>query len=241
MVLEKVEGSDLNEDQKEALLNLVGLYQDIFTKGIEGLPQTPLLEFRVELNDYSPLIQKPYVVGPVLEEIMKRLIQQYVDAGFYIRGTSQYVSPAFVVEKSKKSDDTKLEKVKEYFTRNSIQSKERSMDDVIQEVEDHFTFRLVVDFRKLNKRVIPDPYPIPRAKELNRIAKKKVHKTSLDLKYGFSCYGILSRSFKVYGCYNSFWDLRSYKIGCGSKGPAYMQKFVRLCLWGSRGCLCLHR
>jgi len=52
------------------------------------------------------------------------------------------------------------------------------MDDVIQELEDHFTFRLVVDFRKLNKRVIPDPYPIPRAKELNRIAKKKVYKTS---------------------------------------------------------------
>ena len=27
----------------------------------------------------------------------------------------------------------------------------------------------MVDFRKLNKRLIPDPYPIPRAKELNRI------------------------------------------------------------------------
>jgi len=116
ILLEKVEVSDLNEDQKEDLLNLVSLYQDIFIEGIEGLPQTPLLEFRVKLNDYSPLIQKPYVVGPVLEEIMKRLIQQYVDAGFYIRGTSQYVSPAFVVVKPKKSDDTKLEKLKEYFT-----------------------------------------------------------------------------------------------------------------------------
>jgi len=51
ILLEKVEGSDLNEDQKEDLLNLVSLYQDIFIKGIEGLPQTPLLEFRVELND----------------------------------------------------------------------------------------------------------------------------------------------------------------------------------------------
>ena len=175
IILEKVEGCDLNEDQKEELLNLVSLYQDM---GIEGLPQTPLLEFRVELNDYSPLIQNPYVVGPVLEEIMKRLIQQYVDAGFYIRGTSQYVSPAFVVVKPKQSDDTQLEKLKEYFTRNFIQCKERSMDDVIQELEDHFTFRLVVDFRKLNKRVIPDPDPILRAKVLNRIAKKKVYNTS---------------------------------------------------------------
>ena len=99
VLLEKVEGSHLNEDQKEDLLSLVSLYQDIFIEGIERLRQTPLLEFRVQLNDYSPLIQKPYVVRPVLEEIMKRLLQQYVDAGFYTRGSSQYVSPAFVVVK----------------------------------------------------------------------------------------------------------------------------------------------
>jgi hypothetical protein len=64
ILLEQVEGSDLNEDQQEDLLNLVSLYQDIFIEGTGGLPQTPLLEFRVELNDYSPLIQKTYVVGP---------------------------------------------------------------------------------------------------------------------------------------------------------------------------------
>jgi hypothetical protein len=63
------------------------------------------------------------------------------------------------------------------------------MDDIIQELQDHFTFILVVDFRKLNKRVIPDPYPIPRARELNRIAKKKVYKTTLDHKYGFGAMG----------------------------------------------------
>ena len=88
--MEKVEGSDLNKDQKEDLLNLVSLYQDVFLEAIEGLPQTPLLEFRVELNDYSPLIQKLYVVVLVLEDIMKRLIQHCVDAGFYIWGTFQY-------------------------------------------------------------------------------------------------------------------------------------------------------
>jgi hypothetical protein len=40
ILVEKVEGSDINEDQKEDLLNLVSLYQDIFIEGIEGLPQT---------------------------------------------------------------------------------------------------------------------------------------------------------------------------------------------------------
>jgi len=88
--MDPVEGSDLNEDRKEDLSNLVSLNHGIFIKGIEGLPQTPLLEFRVELNDYSPLIQKLYVVVLVLEDIMKRLIQHCVDAGFYIWGTFQY-------------------------------------------------------------------------------------------------------------------------------------------------------
>ena len=75
ILLGKGEGSDLDDDQKEDLLNLVSLSQDILIEEINGLPQTPLLEFQVELNDYSPLTHKLYVVGPVLEEILKRLIQ----------------------------------------------------------------------------------------------------------------------------------------------------------------------
>ena len=75
-------------------------------------------------------------------------------------------------------DDTKLKKLKEYFTTNLIQSKEKSMDDIIQELEDHFTFRLVVDFRKLNKRVIPDPYPLPATR--NQGADDEVKCLKLD-------------------------------------------------------------
>jgi len=81
------------------------------------------------------------------------------------------------VLKPKKSDDTKQTKLREYFTRNFIQSKEKSMDDIIRELQDHFIFRLVVDFRNLNNRAIPDPYVIRRPKELNKIAKRQVYKT----------------------------------------------------------------
>jgi hypothetical protein len=70
------------------------------------------------------------------------------------------------------------------------------MDDIIRELEDRFTFRLLVDFRKLNKSVIPDPYPIPRVKELNRVAKNKVYKTTLNLKYCFGAMGFCRDHFK---------------------------------------------
>ena len=186
---------------------------------------TPLLEFKEELNDYCPFIHKSFVAEPVLEGLTKRLIQQHVDAGFCTRGTSQYVSTAVVVVKPNRSADTKLEKLREYLSRNFIQAKLKCMDDMIQELEDHFTFRLVVDFRKLNKRVIADPYPIPRAQELNRIAKKKVYNTSLDLKYGFGALGFYRDNSKFMAAITPFGIFIPKRLGFGgSNGPAYMQR-----------------
>ena len=99
------------------------------------------------------------------------------------------------------------------------------MDDVTQELEDHFTFRLVVDFRKLNKRVIPDPYPIPRAKELNRIAKKKVYKPSLDLKHGSGAMGFYRDHSKFMAAKTPFRIFVPTRLGFGgSNGPVYMQR-----------------
>jgi hypothetical protein len=51
------------------------------------------------------------------------------------------------------------------------------MNDIIKELEAHFTFRLVEKFRNLIKKVIPGPYPIPILKEFNMIARKKFWKT----------------------------------------------------------------
>jgi len=46
-LLETVEGFDVNEDQREDLLNLVSVNEDVFMKA------------SVELHDDSPLIEKP--------------------------------------------------------------------------------------------------------------------------------------------------------------------------------------
>jgi hypothetical protein len=121
--------------------------------------------------------------------------------------------------KPNKGGATNLERLKEYFNRNFLQAKEKSMDDIIEELEDHFTFRLLVDFRKLNKKVIPDPYPIPRAKELRRIAKKTVYKTSLDLKGSCGAMGFYrdhSKSIAVISPFGIFiptdWALKAVTV-----------------------------
>ena len=41
------------------------------------------------------------------------------------------------------------------------------MDELIHDFDKHFCFRVVVDFRGLSKRVVPDPYPVPRPKEVS--------------------------------------------------------------------------
>ena len=98
------------------------------------------------------------------------------------------------------------------------------MDDIIQELEDHFTFRLVVDFRKLNKRVIPDAYPIPRAIELTQFAKKKVYTTSLDLKYGSGAMGFYRDHSKFMAVTTPSGIFILTRLGFGgSNGSAYMQ------------------
>ena len=98
--------------------------------------------------------------------------------GFTFGELLHMFSPAFVVVTLRKATTQSWRNQRNSLPKTSLKLKKGLwMTSYTQELEDHFTFRLVVDFRKLNKRVIPDPYPIPRAQELNRIAKKKVYKT----------------------------------------------------------------
>jgi hypothetical protein len=72
--------------------------------------------------------------------------------------------------------------------------------------------------------VIPDPYPIPGAKELNRIAKKKVYKTTLDVKYGFGAMGFYRDHSKFMAVITPFRIFIPIRLGFGgSNGPVYMQ------------------
>jgi hypothetical protein len=69
--------------------------------------------------------QSPQSLRPVLEEIARRQIQEYMDSGFYLRGQLEHVSPAFVVAKPKKADDHAVDNLKRYFERNFILSADK--------------------------------------------------------------------------------------------------------------------
>jgi hypothetical protein len=92
------------------------------------------------------LKSKSYNLAPILEEIARRQIQEYMDAGFYVRDESEYVSPAFVVSKPQKAYDPQFDDLKRYFERNFILPRHETMDELIHELEEPFSLRLVVDF-----------------------------------------------------------------------------------------------
>jgi hypothetical protein len=127
----KVEESHLDLEEREELLNTVSLFSDVSIEGIKDLTQTPLLQYKIELNDTSPLKSKHYNLGRILEEIARSQIQEYIDAGFNVRGESEYVSPAFVVIKPTKADDPQVDNHKRYFKRNFILPRHETMEELI--------------------------------------------------------------------------------------------------------------
>ena len=115
--------------------------------------------------------------------------------------------------KPRRIDDPHLESLKQYFHKNFIMSRDRIMDELIKELEAHFTFRLVVHFRELNKRVAPDPYPLPRP-----------FKTVLDFKYGFGAMGYFKDHGKYMAVITSFGVFVPTTQGFGLEAKMVLQR-----------------
>jgi len=92
-----------------------------------------LLENEIEVYDDSPLKSKPYILGPILEDIARRLNHEYVDSGSYVKGESEYVSACFVVVKPTRTDDPHPESLKQDYHKNLIMPRDRTMDELIKE------------------------------------------------------------------------------------------------------------
>jgi hypothetical protein len=154
-------------------------------------------------------------------------------AGLYVGGESEeYASPGFVFVKPKKADDPEVDNLKRNFERKLILPRHKSIDEVIHGLEEHFSLRLVVDLRDLNKRVVPDPCLRPRPKQMaSRIGmvgmEKKKFKTVLDLKYGFRSMGFYKNHSKFTIVITPFGVFIPTRLAFrGKNGPDKMQRIA---------------
>lgn len=128
-----------------------------------------------------------------------------MDEGFYVLGESEYVSPTFVVPKLKNADESDVDNRKRHSERNFIITRQKTMDELRQELEEHIPFRVVVDFDDNNNTDTLVLNIELLGLEWRGNATRHLWISSMDWSDGF-----LSRSYQVHGSDFSIRSLDSY-------------------------------
>ena len=193
--------------------------------GIEG----ELYESKVDL-DQDPVRLKPYKLGYVLEYVLEQEIEKYVKGGRWIRGTPAWTSPVFlhlVPKRRDLPDELRKEKLKHLST------EARSLDDWAGLIREHYSVRLVHDFRAVNKRTPLDVYPMPDVRDFRKFCQGKNYFSTLDLKACFYQIPLGPQASQVYGITTPFGTYIPKFLGFGPKSaPAASSRMLDRLLEG---------
>ena len=143
--------SDLNEQQKQELLNLLHEYRDCFANSMEEIGCTHLISHSIDTTDDIPVKARPYKTSPEMKKVLESEVQKLLDNDIIEYSSSDYASPVFLVRKPNN------------------------------------TFRLVVDFRKLNQKIKDVVFPLPLLNDVvDQIGtNKSAYFSVADLKSGY--------------------------------------------------------
>lgn len=97
-------------------------------------------------------------------------------------------------------------------------------------------FRLVVDFRRLNKHVITDPHPLPRITQIMESLGKTSVFSVLDLLHGFYNLEIdpIDRPKTAFSTFDGHWEFLRLPMGL-KNSPAIFQRLMQIVLSGCLG------
>jgi hypothetical protein len=97
-------------------------------------------------------------------------------------------------------------------------------------------YRLVVDFRRLNKHVITDPHPLPRISQIMEALGSAVYFTALDLLHGFYNLEIREedRCKTAFSTPDGHWEFIRLPMGL-KNSPSIFQRLMSVVLSGSLG------
>lgn len=143
------------EKIQERFNHLISKLNDAFASPNRALPYNTSIKATIRTTNEDPIYTRSYPYPISATEFINNEIQSLLRDGIIQKSCSPYNSPIHVVKK-------------------------KGMDK-----EGKPNLRMVIDFRKLNEKTIPDRYPIPETSVILANLGKAAFYTTLDLKSGF--------------------------------------------------------
>ena len=91
--------SNLTEEQKDKLINVLKNNLDAFAKNDNDLGRCSLIKHTIDTGDHKPIRQNAYRASPEQRKIINNLIAKMLQAGIIRPSRSEWTSPVFVVPK----------------------------------------------------------------------------------------------------------------------------------------------
>lgn len=152
---EKIKLKHILGDNRKTIEKIIEEYKDVFFLDGDEIPKIQDFRAKIKVKDGDPINAKCYKQPLHLREECKQIIKQMLKNDIIRPSQSEYNAPCILVPKKRNEETNKME------------------------------YRLVIDFRKLNQKIVRDTYPLPNIDDLiTRITNRKFL-TKLDLVMGF--------------------------------------------------------
>ena len=156
------------------------------------------VELDMDLSHVKPIRRQPYKWSPQKTEAGKLLVQKFLEQGLVSPSTSEWAAPALLVSKRDDAAATPSPSPSNQTTPIPVASpvpKSTSVED---------DWRLVVDYRELNKVMAMDRFEPPSCELcINWLAGRSM-RTVMDLRWGFHQCGISERMKQYFTFVTSF-------------------------------------
>ena len=229
--VQKIRMLNLPKESEDHLISLVP--KEICSRSLEELSEDGAsgMEYETEVNlENDPVNLKPFKLGFVLEHILGQEIDKYVRGGRWKRGSPKWTSPVFLHLVPKHRE------VPEEITKNKLRNLplgSSSLEDLAQLIREHYSVRLVHDYRVVNSRTPLDIYPMTDVRDFRRFTQGKRYFSIVDMKSAFYQIRLGLNAQQVFGITTPFGTYIPQFLGFGPKSaPAASSRLLHRLLDG---------
>ena len=91
--------TNLSEDQRPLLYNLLGRNADVFSCGPWDLGHTDLVQHKINTGDAAPIHQPPRRLPSLIKEEAHKAVTEMLEQGLIESSTSPWASPIVLIKK----------------------------------------------------------------------------------------------------------------------------------------------